>query len=359
MELSKCLYVNFKTSGNFGGGKFNETVLSILQEIFKEVDLCTFPLEMSRWRNLKNTMGGYLNGMDQSVTRSVISRVKSESYDWVFLASSNFGELAKELRKYCPGLKICVLCNNIEYNFISSQLKTGCHLQLLLTLWVTWRSERNVAKYADKIIVLNERERNELKRIYDRDADAVIPIVLRDEYTGTHEMRSQERRKPLRGLFVGSNFYANKHAVEWFAKHVAPYTPEVTYEIVGKGFETEKYLEQGNFKIVGTVDGVSEYYEKADFVIAPIFKGAGMKVKIAEALMYGKTVIGTPEAFEGYCNVDLYGKVCKDASEFIQVINSMDFMTGYNPVPRQCFLASYEYKAVKGMLANLFYDKSK
>jgi len=138
---------------------------------------------------------------------------------------------------------------------------------------------------------------------------------------------------------------------------VAPFTPHVVYEIVGKGFETEKHLERDNFKIVGTVDGVESYYEKADFVIAPIFKGAGMKVKVAEAMMYGKTVVGTKEAFEGYSDVGQYGKICADASDFIQVINSMDFLTGYNPIARQYFLDLYEYEAVKGKLRNLLYDE--
>lgn len=358
MGWGKCLYVNFKTTGNFGGGKFNETVLSILREVFNEVELCSFPLEMSRWKNLRNTVKGYLNGMDEKIAGNIRLKAQTGGYDWIFLASSNFGKLAAGLKKACPDVKICVLFNNIEYNFISSQLKTGCQPQLLLTLWATFRSERHIVKYADKTIVLNERERKELKRIYGREADAVIPIVLPDEYRERHEVHEVKREDAvLKGLFVGSNFYANKHAVEWFSQNVAPFTPHAAYEIVGKGFETEKHLERDNLKIVGTVDQVSTYYEKADFVIAPIFKGAGMKVKVAEAMMYGKTVVGTQEAFEGYSDADQYGKSCSDASEFIQAINSRDFVTGYNPVARQYFLDLYEYDAVKGKLVNLLYDE--
>jgi len=35
-------------------------------------------------------------------------------------------------------------------------------------------------------------------------------------------------------------------------------------------------------------------------VILPIISGSGMKTKTAEALMYGKSIIGIKEAFEGY-----------------------------------------------------------
>ena len=41
------------------------------------------------------------------------------------------------------------------------------------------------------------------------------------------------------------------------------------------------------------VDCLETWYEKADVVISPIFLGSGMKTKTAEALMYGKPILGT------------------------------------------------------------------
>lgn len=42
-----------------------------------------------------------------------------------------------------------------------------------------------------------------------------------------------------------------------------------------------------------------------------------MKTKTAEALMYGKTIIGTKEAFEGYVLDEKAMKLCSNAQEFI------------------------------------------
>ena len=277
----------------------------------------------------------------------------------MFIASSNFGKLSWILRKRFPKIKICVLFNNIEFNFILSQISCGFRPQLLLTLCATYLSELKVVKSANKVIVLNDREKNALRRIYGRLSDAVIPIVLRDEYAEYQNVGDVRGIDKVRiGVFVGSNFYANNHAVKWFAKNVAPFTPDVYYEIVGKGFENEKFLECENFKIVGTVDNLKDYYEKADFIIAPIFKGAGMKVKVAEAMMYGKTIIGTPEAFEGYTDVLRWGKVCTNAREFIDTINEGTFITGFNVNARAYFLKLYEYKAVKNKLINTFKDEN-
>ena len=43
-------------------------------------------------------------------------------------------------------------------------------------------------------------------------------------------------------------------------------------------------------------------------MLFPIFEGSGMKLKTCEALMFGKNIIGTPEAFAGY-DIDDYTNV--------------------------------------------------
>ena len=356
MKRKTCLYINFALDGNYGGGKFNETMLEMLRELFGEVESMTFPAGISKGKLLRNTLCGYLNGMDAAFAQSVIRQLAAKRYDLAFLASSNFGRLAKAIKAAHPEVKVCVLFNNIELNFIKSQLSTGFKPQLLLTLAATYFSERNVARHADRLIVLNGREAGELLRIYGREADAIIPIILKDECAGamppTTAAASGKAR--LTGLFVGSHFYANAHAVEWFARNVAPQLKDTEIEVVGKGFEAERRLQTGTMRIVGTVDSVAEHYAKADFVIAPIFKGAGMKVKVAEAMMYGKTVIGTPEAFEGYRDAGRYGVVCRTAADFIEAINGRAFTCGYNAAARACFLENYEYNSVKGKVARLF-----
>lgn len=45
---------------------------------------------------------------------------------------------------------------------------------------------------------------------------------------------------------------------------------------------------------------MAPYFYNAELYIAPIFDGAGMKVKVAEAMSYALPVVGTSHAFEGY-----------------------------------------------------------
>jgi glycosyltransferase involved in cell wall biosynthesis len=99
--------------------------------------------------------------------------------------------------------------------------------------------------------------------------------------------------------------------------------------VVGRGFEDLKHeLErEGKVQVIGAVESLAEWYRNAHFVIAPIFDGSGMKTKVAEALMYGKKIIGTPEAFSGYEEIVAYaGHSCSTPDDFISAINAADGM---------------------------------
>ena len=52
-----------------------------------------------------------------------------------------------------------------------------------------------------------------------------------------------------------------------------------------------------------------------------------MKTKVAEALMFGKKIVGTPEAFSGYEDIaERAGWVCSTADEFVQAMEAADDM---------------------------------
>ena len=64
--------------------------------------------------------------------------------------------------------------------------------------------------------------------------------VLKLVWSLTSRAAAASGKARLTGLFVGSHFYANAHAVEWFARNVAPQLKDTEIEVVGKGFEAER-----------------------------------------------------------------------------------------------------------------------
>jgi glycosyltransferase involved in cell wall biosynthesis len=118
------------------------------------------------------------------------------------------------------------------------------------------------------------------------------------------------------------------------------------------------------------VEDLADLYRRADFVVAPIFSGGGMKVKTAEALSYGKTVVGTPEALRGYeVTEGREAFIRKDADGFVEAIRSLypeggaspcgtgDGRLGYNRAARELFEQRHSTEAAWKGFAEL-YDKA-
>ena len=53
-------------------------------------------------------------------------------------------------------------------------------------------------------------------------------------------------------------------------------------------------------EIVGAVDDLGREYHKALFGVAPVLEGSGTKIKVLEALMYGKALVSSPHAIRGF-----------------------------------------------------------
>ena len=77
-------------------------------------------------------------------------------------------------------------------------------------------------------------------------------------------------------------------------------------------------------EIIDTPPMMEPYFREADLYIAPVFDGAGMKVKVAEAMSYGLPVIGTEHAFIGYDITGTDGLYqCTDAAAFAEAANEV------------------------------------
>jgi polysaccharide biosynthesis protein PslH len=107
-------------------------------------------------------------------------------------------------------------------------------------------------------------------------------------------------------LFLGSMGYPpNVDAVTYFAAEVLPRVrqqrPTARFSIVGKETANEVHrLHDGQACVVhGAVPDVVPHYAHAGVVVAPIRLGAGTRLKVLEALMFGKAVVATSIAIEG------------------------------------------------------------
>lgn len=291
-------------------------------------------------------LAGWLDGLDSVFLNHCLHIIASKRIDVVYIEGSNYGRLARAVRKAAPNCSVVTFFHNVESRFFWGAFKAHPSIKALAVLFANWLVEGWAVRFSDRIICLNKRDSYLLLRLYRRAATDIHPLCL----DGAPPTVTLPWPNDLTyGLFVGGAFYANLQGARWLAREVAHMLP-CQIIIIGKGFE--KYRDEleahPNITVVGTVDSVARWYEHAAFVVAPIFDGSGMKTKVAEALMYGKPVIGTPEAFVGYEAVgERAGIICEDsvcfASAIRKIYNGERF---FNPLDLQSlFTKNYSYAA--------------
>jgi polysaccharide biosynthesis protein PslH len=303
-----------------------------------------------------DALRGHFDGVNHGAINAAVQLINRAKIASVFIDGSNLGEVAAALRRQAPSVTITTFFHNVEARFFFGSLKISPSLRALAVLIVNYLAEKKAVRYSDRIITLSCRDSNLLRAIYGRSGDFVAPMSLEDKLPQAGgRINVADTCKELYILFVGGAFYANLAGATWFIKHVVPHI-RIRTILVGKGLEVLRLDGEPNpkVKVVGPVQNVAEYYLHAHVVIAPIFDGSGMKTKVAEALMFGKKVVGTQEAFSGYEDVaEKVGWVCATADDFIEAINRLEHtaLPGFDGEIREVFERQYSYEAAKTRLA--------
>ncbi len=338
-----CLYIGPYAEGDFGGGLGINKNKKMLESIFEDrLTKIEFEMGAPLLTKLLRTLRGYTLGLNGKVCRRALENVALDPTGYVFVNSSCYGVVCKKIKRRFPQVNVVTFFHNVEREYVFDVLKRKKRIGNLLTYLVTWYNERFAVRYSDTIIALNRRDSELLYKIYGRRADRFLPVSFEDRFDAAR-VRETPHVRP-RGLFVGSLFFANFYGVKWFVQNVAPFV-DADIEIVGKNFETVRTELEclPNVHVIGSVPDMSTYIYDADFIVAPIFEGSGMKLKTVEALMYGKTLFGTSEAFEGYeLDTERVGGLCNDARTFIEKINGVKSGAGrFNTYSREVYLERY------------------
>lgn len=266
---------------------------------------------------------GQVDGVDDAFIAGLLAAIAARRIDQMFVDGSNFGAAVAAVKRHAPHVRIVTFFHNVEARFFWGAARARPGAKALAVLAANYLAERKAVRASDVLVCLSARDSAGLRRIYGRGADAVAPIVLEDKGPGPGSGPAAPR--PDAGdyvLFVGGGFYANVAGIRWFARAVAPRI-DLSVKIVGRGMDAlaADCARAANVTLVGAVGDLAPWYARAALAVAPIFDGSGMKTKVAEALMFGKQVAGTPEAFSGYADdVVAANALCADADAFVAAI---------------------------------------
>ena len=216
---------------------------------------------------------------------------------------------------------------------------------------------RRVPKIAishDVITQRIHRQGNYLKYLHSRITESILIRLLRDTRFYTFSKKDKLYLKNLGAnevfttsfypnftvsdypslenaivLFASWSRPENIEGLRWFVESVLPFIRlDIQVKVLGGGLpnkDIDRLKTHSNVKYLGFVDDPAVSIASSMLLIAPIFQGAGVKVKVVDALSLGTPVLGTKMAFEGI-NFELKGAMqqAKTKKEFINRINSCE-----------------------------------
>lgn len=322
-----------------GGSVISDRNYELFCRIFPLKNTIRYSIEKKRNINpcflIERCFKQYVNGINTKTISDISNIAKNCEYIWI--DNSSYGAIAKTLKENNYKGTIIVFFHNIEYIF----QKRSFFKRILYPIFnrPIKNAEKEAAQYADLIFMLTERDKEEVRKWGCNTPIVLLPSSLKDTYRNFPEKNEGPSKKEI--LFVGSNFYANANGIIWFINNVLPHV-DVHLTIVGSHMDELPIKPNDKIEIHGFVDNLDIYYARADCVIAPIFEGSGMKTKTTEALMWGKFIIGTKEAFCGFDITEEIGVCCESSEDFIKAIKEIEkHCSKFNIASRNLFLEKY------------------
>lgn len=333
---------NNKESQLTGGNVVIKRNIDIFTNAFAANNTDTYFIEyyQSKALSFLYSFFGFSDGLTPAIMKDLEKR--SLNYDYVFFNTTRLGCALRRISRYSNTL---VFAHNAEFEFTKQYLRSMGLLQKLLhlpLLYSVFSNEKKSLKYAKLLFALNQRDSDAFFKRYSRKADYFLPISFRDTFYCNRKLNPAEDRFLL---FVGSDFYGNTEGLFWFIENVLEELP-ITLKVVGSGMDAYKgkYPDK-KVEFLGFIADLNTFYNLALAVILPIFSGSGMKTKTAEALMFGKYIFGTKEAFEGYdLDFNRVGGICASKDEFVSILTRFinETQSVFNDYSRDIFKKKYE-----------------
>lgn len=206
-------------------------------------------------------------------------------------------------------LPAVLTCHNLTWRWYESRARRTDPARALILRAEAWRYRRHVVGVLSRFhtaVAVSTLEAEELREI-GRARVELIPTGV-----DTKELRPAPREPgPPRLLFTGTMSYPPNHlGIQWFAREVWPLVraqvPTALLDVVGKGPPEDVMALDGRdgTTVHGFVDSMSPYFARASVVVVPILAGAGIRVKIVEAMAAGRAVVSTPLGCEGLAGLE-------------------------------------------------------
>ena len=311
---------------------------------------------------LWNCLCGYSTYINKSAVKEILELIKGRNIDVVFVDNSIFGLLIKRIKTVYPYIPVLSYYHDVKAKLARDWMRNAPIYRKPI-MYAMLSNEKLTAEYADVNFVLGDREEKLFVEVYGKKPEAQLSVYMDITLSNDFYIKKPNAKKKI--LFFGGYYRPNVHGIEWFIKNVYPQLMcETELIVAGHGMDKLNSDSYPNGVVVkGYVESIEEIYRDADIVISPIFEGGGMKVKVAEAMAFGKIVVGSDESYEGYQEKipdnywDKFFYRANTAVEFLskirQALKSSASERHFNPEIRELYEKGFSEKYAENVISKM------
>lgn len=283
---------------------------------------------MSKKLNPFDKNGGYLDYHNKTIVIRYLNKLKAEGYypKVIILTWTEIVLMISEIKDIFPKSKYIAIEHDVSY----------------LSLYRRYLCEENrLIKYLKKVRYENLKK-TEVQKL--KEFDLVMPLNIKDMKLLANENLVKDTKLDYISAyfqnlsFVKPNFKENNiiffgamyrqenyESCIWFIENVfdklIKLDKSFKFVIVGNK-PNEKLYKYANKNIIitGFVDDVTEYFNNALCMVAPLILGAGIKIKILEGMSSGLPVLTNNIGIEGIPASQDDFIYCKSADDYLNNI---------------------------------------
>ncbi|HKL02717.1 MAG TPA: glycosyltransferase family 4 protein [Cryomorphaceae bacterium] len=228
----------------------------------------------------------------------------SENFDVVLCESIFVAPYIGTIRKMTKA-RVVLRSHNLEFSIwhrLAKSHKMGVRKTYLKILTRQLRNyEVEILNQIDGLIAINPDELLHYQRLGYKGKSMTFPFAI-----NTAEYVPDPKPEEVNSIFhLGSmDWKPNVEGVQWFLREVWPKVrrsnKSLTLYLAGRRMPEELIsLKADGVDVVGEVPDAQDFMKSKNIMIVPLKTGAGMRVKIIEALALKKPIVATPIGANG------------------------------------------------------------
>jgi len=267
---------------------------TLIESVFVDTSLSVFSFIKALFNNEAYNVARFYN---KNVEEKIVQILNENVFDVVVFESVYMAVYLPIVQKY-SNAKCVLRSHNIEYilwqtrSDIESSIFKKSYFKLLSKQ--VEKFEKSVLNKFAFIASITESDEHIIKQLATNANVKTIAFAAEKIDTIV-----QQKLQPTFYHLGAMDWQPNIEAVLWVHQNLLNEKPLVEnkfkFYVAGKNTSLEILnLSAPNFMVKGSVENATNFINEHDVLVAPIFSGGGMRVKIIEAMQLGKVVITTP-----------------------------------------------------------------